>query len=45
MRMKNFFVAAICLLAFVLTACGGSQSEKKTVKIWTRAKTTKTNTT
>ena len=35
MRVKNFFVAAICLLAFMLTACGGEQSSKKTVKIWT----------
>ena len=35
MRVKNFFVAAICLLAFFVTGCGGSQSANKTVKIWT----------
>ena len=36
MRVKNFFVVAICLLAILLTGCGGENSSaKKTVKIWT----------
>ncbi len=35
MRVKNFFVAAICLFAIFMTGCGGSQSANKTVKIWT----------
>lgn len=38
MRVKNFFITAICLLAFFVTGCsGGEQSspDSRTVKIWT----------